>query len=51
MPSFVTMSGREELNQGVIAEFRANHGQVGGQFAAFDLLILHSTGPVPDSRG
>jgi deazaflavin-dependent oxidoreductase (nitroreductase family) len=38
------MSRNDELNRGVIAEFRANQGQVGGQFAPYDMLILHSTG-------
>jgi hypothetical protein len=27
------MAGAEGLNKQTIAEFRANHGQVGGQFA------------------
>lgn len=33
-----------EWNQGVIAEFRANGGTVGGQFAGLPLLLLHSMG-------
>ncbi|HTZ22816.1 MAG TPA: nitroreductase/quinone reductase family protein, partial [Streptosporangiaceae bacterium] len=28
----------------IIAEFRANHGQVGGGFAGAPLLLLHTTG-------
>ena len=35
------MSDFDERN---IAEFRANHGRVGGQFEGAPLLILHSTG-------
>jgi deazaflavin-dependent oxidoreductase (nitroreductase family) len=31
-------------NAGIIAEFRANHGQVGGNFAGAPLLLLHTTG-------
>ena len=31
-------------NAGIIAEFRANHGQVGGGFAGAPLLLLHTTG-------
>jgi hypothetical protein len=38
------MNGRDELNQGVIAEFRTNHGQVGGQFAPSG-LVLEPQGP------
>jgi deazaflavin-dependent oxidoreductase (nitroreductase family) len=34
----------EALNRGVVDEFRANGGHVGGQFAAGDLLLLHTTG-------
>src|ERR1019366_5078289 len=34
----------DELNRGVIAEFRANGGKVGGQFASNDILLLHSVG-------
>jgi deazaflavin-dependent oxidoreductase (nitroreductase family) len=33
-----------DWNDKVIAEFRANHGKVGGQFAGFPLLLLHTTG-------
>lgn len=33
-----------EWNRQVIAEFRANGGQVGGQFAGAPLLLLHTTG-------
>jgi deazaflavin-dependent oxidoreductase (nitroreductase family) len=31
-------------NAHVIAEFRANHGQVGGDFAGAPLLLLHTVG-------
>jgi deazaflavin-dependent oxidoreductase (nitroreductase family) len=34
----------KELNQHVIAEFRANAGHVGGPFAGQDLLLLHHRG-------
>ncbi|MDG4663710.1 nitroreductase family deazaflavin-dependent oxidoreductase [Mycobacterium sp. 236(2023)] len=33
-----------DFNERNIAEFRANHGRVGGQFEGAPLLILHSTG-------
>ncbi|BDB43199.1 MULTISPECIES: nitroreductase family deazaflavin-dependent oxidoreductase [Mycobacterium] len=32
------------MNKDIIAEFRANQGKVGGQFAGADLLLLHTTG-------
>ena len=31
-------------NARIIAEFRANHGRVGGNFAGAPLLLLHTTG-------
>lgn len=31
----------EEMNRGVIADFRANGGEVGGQHALLDILLLH----------
>ena len=34
----------EEMNQGVIADFRANGGQVGGQHASLDIILLHHLG-------
>lgn len=37
-------SPANERNQHIIAEFRANHGQVGGYFAAAPLLLLHTAG-------
>ena len=33
-----------DFNQGVIAEFRANNGVVGGYFAGANLLLLHTIG-------
>ncbi|MBL8775867.1 MAG: nitroreductase family deazaflavin-dependent oxidoreductase [Acidimicrobiales bacterium] len=33
-----------DWNAQIIAEFRANDGQVGGQFEGAPLLLLHSTG-------
>ncbi|WP_134738206.1 nitroreductase family deazaflavin-dependent oxidoreductase [Nocardioides sp. 503] len=33
-----------DFNDQVIAEFRANHGKVGGPFEGAPLLLLHSTG-------
>jgi len=37
-------SERNEFNQKVITEFRANQGKVGGQFADRSLLLLTTTG-------
>lgn len=34
----------EDFNALTIADFRANHGQVGGNFAGAPMLILHTTG-------
>ena len=34
----------DDFNTKNIAEFRANHGQVGGQFEGAPLLILHTVG-------
>ena len=33
-----------DFNQGVIDEFRANDGQVGGTFAGLPLVLVHHTG-------
>lgn len=33
-----------DWNDKIIAEFRANHGRVGGPFEGAPLLLLHSTG-------
>lgn len=38
------MSDTNDWNAQIIEEFRANDGQVGGQFEGAPLLILHSTG-------
>lgn len=36
--------GMSDFNAGIIEEFRANHGKVGGTFEGAPLLLLHSTG-------
>jgi deazaflavin-dependent oxidoreductase (nitroreductase family) len=33
-----------DYNEKIISEFRANHGNVGGQFEGAPLLLLHTTG-------
>jgi deazaflavin-dependent oxidoreductase (nitroreductase family) len=38
------MSEGEDFNTRNIAEFRANHGRVGGQFQGAPLVILHTVG-------
>lgn len=38
------MASRENWNQQIIEEFRANEGRVGGQFAGAPLLLLTTTG-------
>ncbi len=38
------MPDRNAWNERVIAEFRANNGVVGEQFAGVSLLLLHTTG-------
>jgi deazaflavin-dependent oxidoreductase (nitroreductase family) len=38
------MADEEDFNAKNIAEFRANHGRVGGQFEGAPLLILHTVG-------
>ncbi len=38
------MSNRDDLNQQVITEFRANGGKVGGRHTGAPILLLHSTG-------
>jgi deazaflavin-dependent oxidoreductase (nitroreductase family) len=38
------MSAVNTRNQGIIAEFRANSGKVGGTFAGKTLLLLHTVG-------
>jgi deazaflavin-dependent oxidoreductase (nitroreductase family) len=39
-----TMSDPNEWNASIIAEFRKNHGKVGGYFEGAPLLLLHHTG-------
>lgn len=34
----------EEMNRGVIADFRANGGKVGGQHASLGIILLHHMG-------
>ena len=38
------MSNPNDWNKAIIAEFRANGGQLGGRFAGMPLLLLHTTG-------
>jgi len=38
------MSDIHDWNRKIIEEFRANEGQVGGQFAGAPVLLLHTTG-------
>lgn len=38
------MTTQNDRNQGIIAEFRANAGKVGGPFAGKTLLLLHTVG-------
>jgi deazaflavin-dependent oxidoreductase (nitroreductase family) len=38
------MSDTNDFNSGVIEEFRANHGQVGGGFAGAPMVLLTTTG-------
>jgi deazaflavin-dependent oxidoreductase (nitroreductase family) len=37
-------AGFNEFNQGIIEEFRANHGNVGGPFEGAPMLLLTTTG-------
>jgi deazaflavin-dependent oxidoreductase (nitroreductase family) len=37
------MASRNEWNEKIIAEFRANGGKVGGRFEGAPMLLLHST--------
>lgn len=38
------MAALDDFNRGVVEEFRANGGKVGGPFEGGDLLLLHTTG-------
>jgi len=40
----VCMSEFADFNAGIIAEFRANHGKVGGMFAGAPMIIIHHVG-------
>lgn len=40
----MTVARPDDPNQHTIDEFRANHGQVGGNFAGAPLLLLHTVG-------
>jgi deazaflavin-dependent oxidoreductase (nitroreductase family) len=39
-----------DFNQGVIEEFRANQGRVGGMFEGMPILLLHHTGARTGTR-
>ncbi|SNT08649.1 nitroreductase family deazaflavin-dependent oxidoreductase [Rhodococcoides kyotonense] len=39
-----------DFNEQIIAEFRANHGKVGGPFEGAPLLLLHSIGAKSGAR-
>jgi deazaflavin-dependent oxidoreductase (nitroreductase family) len=41
---FTDLAALQEFNRGVVEEFRANGGHVGGPFEGGDLLLLHTTG-------
>jgi deazaflavin-dependent oxidoreductase (nitroreductase family) len=38
------MSDTQDWNSGIIKEFRANEGRVGGQFEGAPIVLLHTTG-------
>jgi deazaflavin-dependent oxidoreductase (nitroreductase family) len=38
------MTDADDFNSRNIAEFRANHGKIGGQFEGAPMLLLHTTG-------
>lgn len=38
------MSDVNVMNQGVVAEFRANRGEVGGGFAGYQMILVHNVG-------
>lgn len=44
MTESTAKNGLIAMNQGIVAEFRANNGKVGGQFEGRTLLLLHTTG-------
>jgi deazaflavin-dependent oxidoreductase (nitroreductase family) len=45
------MNEMQEWNKAIIDEFRANGGQVGGQFEGAPLLLLHTTGAKSGQEG
>ncbi|MEU4195518.1 nitroreductase family deazaflavin-dependent oxidoreductase [Kribbella sp. NPDC026611] len=38
------MSGSDDYNASIIAEFRANEGQVGGPWAGYPVILIHHVG-------
>jgi deazaflavin-dependent oxidoreductase (nitroreductase family) len=38
------MADNDDWNNNITAEFRANHGQVGGQFEGAPMILIHHTG-------
>jgi deazaflavin-dependent oxidoreductase (nitroreductase family) len=40
----VAVNSREQQNQRIVDEFRANEGRVGAEFEGVPLLLLHTTG-------
>ena len=38
------MAGANDWNQGIITEFRANEGRVGGMFEGAPMILVHHTG-------
>ena len=44
MTDFSDKAAIDAFNSGIVEEFRANGGKVGGQFEGFPLLLLTSTG-------
>jgi deazaflavin-dependent oxidoreductase (nitroreductase family) len=44
------MSDMNDFNRGVIEEFRANHGKVGGGFDGAPVVLLHTTGAKSGQR-
>lgn len=44
------MTNRNDFNQSIIAEFRANRGVVGGPFAGAPMLLLTTTGAKSGNR-
>src|ERR1700751_5607915 len=43
-------TSRADFNAGIVEEFRANEGRVGGQFEGIPLLLLHHTGARSGTR-